>query len=115
MNAPGHSGQFPDCPECAKVDGWQDAYGMRFAAQHIRHEAETEEDLDLAELCEYTADLHQPGPGMICKGCGEQWMTAAEYPNLGGIRCQAYIDVQLMKNMWVISKVQVIQKRWAHL
>lgn len=115
MTAPGHEGSIVNCPECARAVGWQEAWGLRFAAQQLRHEAQSEEDLDLAELCEYTAQTHKPGPGMICEGCGEKWMTATEFPNLGGIRCQAYIEVQLLKNMWVIRKVQVIQKRWVHV
>lgn len=115
MTAPGHEGSIFNCPECARAVGWQEAWGLRFAAQQLRHEARSEEDLDLAELCEYTADTHHVGQDMVCKGCGERWYSATDYPNVGGVRCQAYIDVQQMKDMWVIRQVQVIQKRWAHV
>lgn len=61
----GHVGRvLVDCPECLKVDnGWQTAYGIKHATQLIRHEAATEQEIDLAELCDAMPDdlevIHQ--------------------------------------------------------
>ena len=73
-----------DCPECLKVDGWQDTTGMLHAAQNIRHEAATEEDLDLAELCAAMADLDDP--------------TARQ--------------VLHEKNLWIMRKVWRMRAQW---
>ena len=106
-----HSGTIDTCPACLSHPGWQDAVGLRYAAQVIAHEAETEEDLDLSVLCQVTAELHRPGRDMRCITCGELWHTAEEFPNLGGLRCQAYIDVQLLKNDWIAGRVRRMADR----
>ncbi len=80
--------------------------GLAAAAETIRAEATTDEDLDLAALCEYVAEVHRPGDDMLCVSCGERWYAADEFPNLGGIRCQTYIDAVLLKNSWINLAVQ---------
>lgn len=105
-----HSGvEIDDCPECAEVSGWQGKQGMRFAAQHIRHEATTEEALDLAALCEWVADTHRPDEHDVCRACGEQWFSD---PDVGVVQCQAFLDARVLKNEWIIGKVKVIRDRW---
>ncbi|MBT2268804.1 hypothetical protein [Rhodococcus erythropolis] len=112
----GHSGRLlVDCPECAKVDGWQTATGLRFAAQNIRHEAETEADIDLAELCQWTVDTHYPDPknNNHCVACGERWYQDV---NIGPLQCLAFIEVRIQNNFWVMRKVWKIREKWkAHL
>jgi hypothetical protein len=87
--------------------------GLAYAAEVIRAEAESEDDIDIAVLCEYAAITHRPGPDMVCVECGQQWHTAAEHPNLGGLRCQTYMDVVILKNQWIAARVQRIADRWA--
>ena len=87
--------------------------GLAYAAEVIRAEAESEGDIDLAVLCAWTSEAHRPGPDMRCLECGEQWHTAEEFPNLGGLRCQAYVDTVLLKNEWIIKRVKRIADRWA--
>lgn len=87
--------------------------GLAFAADLIRDQAETEDDIDLAVLCEYVATSHRPGQDMRCLECGELWLTAEQKPNLGGLRCQMYCDTVLLKNEWIMKRVQRIQARWA--
>lgn len=108
----GHVGRvMVDCPECLKREGWQDAYGMKHAAQNIRHEAETEEELDLAELCDYIADAHKPDPenDNRCMECGEQWWQDT---NIGVIQCQAFLDMRIEKNFWIMRKVWRMRAKW---
>ncbi|WVX88150.1 hypothetical protein SEA_LITNINMCQUEEN_94 [Gordonia phage LitninMcQueen] len=87
--------------------------GLAHAADLIRAEAESEDDIDLATLCEYVATSHRPGRDMRCLECGELWHTAEQFPNLGGLRCQMYADVVVLKNEWIIGRVARIRDRWA--
>lgn len=43
--------------------------GLAYAAEILRAEAETEEEIDLAVLCAYIAEAHRPGPDMRCLEC----------------------------------------------
>lgn len=86
--------------------------GLAYAAEVIRAEAESEGDIDLAVLCAWTAEAHRPGPDMRCVECGEQWLTAAQVPNLGGLRCQAYAEVVQIKNEWIAGRVQRIAVKY---
>lgn len=79
----GHTGRFlVDCPECLKTEGWQNAYGMAHAAKVIAHEAQTEEDIDLAMLCEAMPDdlevIHQKNLWIMRKvwRITAKWRTA---------------------------------------
>lgn len=108
----GHSGRLlVDCPECANAKGWQGATGMRFAAQNIRHEAETEADVDLAELCQWTVDTHYPDPknNNLCVTCGERWHQDV---NIGAVQCQAFTEVRIQNNLWAMRKAWKIREKW---
>lgn len=108
--------RLEDCPVCAKMDGWQGKQGLRFAAQHIRHEAETDEELDLADTCEWVAETHYRGDDGKCVSCGDQWDTADVYPNLHGeLQCQTFIDIRSEKNFWIMGKVRAIADKWRKL
>ncbi|WP_185090971.1 hypothetical protein [Gordonia oryzae] len=111
--AVGHSGTLASCPACAERDGWAQASGLGYAAQVIWHEAESEDDLDLATLCEYVAEAHRPDVHGRCAECGELWLPATEFPNLGGLRCSAYVEAQQLKNEWLAGRVRRIVERWA--
>ncbi len=79
--------------------------GLAYAADIIGAEAVSDDDRDLAALCEYVSSVHRPGPGMVCLACGELWVPADRYPNVGGIRCQTYIDVVALKNAWLLASI----------
>jgi len=100
-----------DCPVCVAEPGWEHDWGLRHAAQNIRHEAETEEELDLAEMCLWIAETHKPDKDLICVGCGEQWWQDA---NAGLIQCQTYLNARIEKNFWIMRKVTAIRDRWRH-
>ncbi|OZE92469.1 hypothetical protein CH298_02740 [Rhodococcoides fascians] len=104
--------RLEDCPECAKVDGWQGKQGLRFSAQHIRHEAMTDEELDLADMCQWVAETHYPVNGK-CVACGDDWDGIEAYPNLHGeLQCQTYLNARIEKNFWIMGKVQAIADKW---
>ena len=83
--------------------------GMLYAAQLIRHEAVTEEELDLAEVCEFTAQTHYRLPNGMCP-CGDKWDPEVPGPVPG---CQAFLDVAIQRNFWVMRKVWRMRAKWA--
>lgn len=93
--------EMASCAQCATRSGWQQAKGLRFAAQTIRHEAVSEEELDLAEVCEFTAISHHRLDDGMC-ACGDSWDPENKELPAG---CQAFLDVLIQKNFWLMRKV----------
>lgn len=104
--------RLEDCPECSKADGWQGTHGLRLAAQHIRHEATTDQDLDLADVCQWVAETHYPVDG-FCAGCGEPWDSVRTFPDVKGeLQCSTYLATRVEKNFWIVGKVRAISGKW---
>lgn len=112
--APGHLTASPDnCPECNKVEAWKTEKGLQYFAQLVRHESDELDDLTLADVVEYVVTAHQPDEDMICRECGERWYTSEELPNLGGMRCQAWIDMAFQRNEYIMGRLAEIRERWS--
>lgn len=102
------------CPECATYDGWQNAHGMRYAAQIIRHEATTEDERDLADLCEWVATHHHDNGSGKCAECGDDW--GGHEADLGyPMPCLIFSQTKFEKDAWIGRQVQAMAARYANV
>lgn len=110
-----HAGQdIMLCPECAALDGWRDAQGMRYAAQVIRHEAITDEERDLADLCEWVATKHHDNGSGNCAECGDRW--GGHDADLGyPMTCRIFSQAKFEKDAWIGRQVQAMAARYANV
>lgn len=111
--AAGHQTPSPDnCPECSKVDGWQKQTGLRYFAQLVRHETDDDNDRTLADVIDWVTTHHLPDDDGLCRECGERWYTPAELPNIGGMRCMAWLEMRLQRNAYVQRRLDEMKARW---